>query len=80
MLFIRREIGVTLRTIDQTNLQDKRVFVRVDFRVPLTNEKVADDPRIRTSLPTINHAIEHGTTPLILTSHLEGFQGEPVPK
>ncbi|MFT3842724.1 MAG: phosphoglycerate kinase [Myxococcaceae bacterium] len=58
------------RYIDQLELANKRVFVRVDFNVPLDgNQKVTDDTRIREALPTIKHALEKGAK-LILGSHL----------
>jgi phosphoglycerate kinase len=57
-------------SVDQLDLAGKRVFVRVDFNVPL-NEKgeITDDTRIRASLPTIRYIIEHGGR-AILASHL----------
>jgi len=58
------------RYIDQLELANKRVFVRVDFNVPLDgNQKVTDDTRIREALPTIKYALEKGAK-LILGSHL----------
>jgi phosphoglycerate kinase len=67
-------------TIDQLDLKGKRVFIRVDFNVPMKAGKVADDTRIREALPTINYAIEHGATPLILASHLGRPKGKPNPE
>jgi len=59
-----------IKTISELDIAGRRLFIRVDFNVPLTPEgKVSDDTRIRESLPTIKLAIEKGAR-VILASHL----------
>src|ERR1700722_1548638 len=70
---------MTKLSIRDLDLAGKRVFVRVDFNVPLDGQRVTDDTRIAETLPTLKLARERGAR-LVLASHLGRPKGKPEPK
>ncbi len=68
-------------SVRDLDLKGKRVFIRVDFNVPLANagQEITSDKRIRASLPTIQYALENGAA-VILASHLGRPKGKPNPE
>ena len=68
-----------MKTIRDFNPKDKVILVRVDYNVPMKNQKIENDLRIRASLPTINYLLEHGAKRIFLISHLGRPEGQENP-
>ncbi|HRR96587.1 MAG TPA: phosphoglycerate kinase [Candidatus Ratteibacteria bacterium] len=68
-----------IKTIEEQNYSGKKVFLRVDFNVPIENGRITDDTRITASLPTINYLLSQGAI-LIISSHLGRPKGKVVPE
>ena len=75
----RKENKMAKLTIDDIEVQGKRVLTRVDFNVPLEGKRVANDKRIRAALPTLQTVVEKGGR-LVLMSHLGRPKGEKIPE
>jgi phosphoglycerate kinase len=71
---------VPTQSIKDVDLKGKRLFIRVDFNVPLKGGVIKDDTRIRASLPTIQYAIQQGAGLIRLASHLGRPKGGPNPE
>ena len=72
-------MGLNKKSVDDINVQGKRVLVRCDFNVPLKEGKITDENRLVAALPTIKKLIADGGK-VILCSHLGKPKGEPKPE
>src|SRR5205823_10666241 len=68
-----------IKSVEDLPVEGKRVFVRVDYNVPLKGGKISDDARIRATLPTLKHLIDRGAR-IVLGSHLGRPDGQVKPE
>ncbi len=73
-------MGFNKKTVKDISLAGKRVLLRADYNVPIKDNRVVDDYRIRQSLPTIKYILDQKPAALIIISHLGRPEGKPNPE
>lgn len=66
-------------TLDKLDVKGKRVIMRVDFNVPMKNNQITNNQRIKAAIPSIKHCLEKGAKSVVLMSHLGRPDGVPMP-
>ncbi|XP_021074071.1 phosphoglycerate kinase 2 [Mus pahari] len=66
-------------TLDKVDLKGKRVIMRVDFNVPMKNNQITNNQRIKAAIPSIKHCLDNGAKSVVLMSHLGRPDGVPMP-
>ena len=69
-----------MKTLQQVDVKNKKILMRVDFNVPIENGKVKEEFRLKADTPTIDYLINEGASQIILISHLGRPEGKVVPK
>lgn len=67
---------ISLRSVEDAAVQDKRVLLRVDFNVPMQDARITDDARIKAAIPTIQLLLERGAKKITLLTHLGRPEGK----
>ncbi|KAF6091218.1 phosphoglycerate kinase 1 [Phyllostomus discolor] len=66
-------------TLDKLDVKGKRVVMRVDFNVPMKNNQITNNQRIKAAIPSIKHCLDNGAKSVVLMSHLGRPDGVPMP-
>uniref|UniRef100_A0ABK0LAK4 Phosphoglycerate kinase n=1 Tax=Rattus norvegicus TaxID=10116 RepID=A0ABK0LAK4_RAT len=66
-------------TLDKVDVKEKRVIMRVDFNVPMKNNQITNNQRIKAAIPSIKYCLDNGATSVVLMSHLGRPDGIPMP-
>lgn len=66
-------------TLDKLDVKGKQVIMRVDFNVPMKKNQIANNQRIKASIPSIQYCLDNGAKSVVLMSHLGRPDGVPMP-